>query len=187
MNNLKNSRLRLIKKVDAILNYGKIYSSLLWNVIFVIILFFAICLILVAIFIGLNEIQSIDKESTSAVGSVIGGCSIGCFVLIVDLIMYAYVNYGRKKAKIFLGDAVLLDAETKSLGSKTEIRFPVIFASAYAIRVIFYFNERKIIKDSIYKEKLVYLPIFKDYINRKIKIAYSPKYDQVLILKDEIK
>lgn len=187
MNNLKESSLLSIKNVEASLSYGKIYSDKIWNVVFFVILFLAVSLVSLATYILLYEVQGAGEESASALGSVIGGYSIGSFILIVDLLMYLYVNYGRIKAKTFLVDAVILDAETRSLGDGTEIRFPAITASACAIRVKFYFDGRKIIKDSVHKDKLVYLPIFKHYADRKIKIAYSPKYDEVLILKDERK
>ena len=185
MNNLKESSFLSIKNVEASLNYGKIYSDKLWNILFFVVLFLAISIVSLATYILLYEVQGAGEESASAFSSVIGGYSMGSFILIADLLMYLYVNYGRTKAKKFLGDAVLLDAETEAIGDRTAIRFPAIFAAACAIRVKFYFDGRKIIKDSMYKGKLVYLPIFKHYVDRKIKIAYSQKYDQVLILKDK--
>lgn len=167
-----------IKNIDASLSHGKIYTARRWDII---VGFLAVLGILAAVLasVGLIDVQK-DKDLLS---SVIIGYVIGGIAIVSAVFIGSYVSHGRRKAKLFLQDAVLLKAKAESLGTQVEARFPAIFMPATAIRVKFRYHERKIVKESRCKEGRIYLSAFKKYADREIKIAYSPHYDEVLLLK----
>lgn len=95
----------------------------------------------------------------------------------------------RKKVKLWLQDAVEVEATTKTIGS-------VNWEGYYTIRTIrievtFKYKGKTIIKKSGVKNaeqqkmsnsKSGYNTIFRKFTNRTIRILYSEKYDQVLLL-----
>lgn len=167
-----------IKDVDASLSYGKIYSSGRWNIVVVLLAILGISALVVAS-IGLIDVQSDKTLLLSAImGYVIGGVSF-----LAALLLGLYISRGRRKAKLFLQDAILLNARAEALGTQFEVRYPAIAMSAVALRVKFRYHDRKIVKDSTWKGSGFHLVVFKKYADREIKIAYSPKYDEVLLLK----
>lgn len=54
-----------------------------------------------------------------------------------------------------------------------------------AIKVKFKYDGKVYNKLSTYKGYTSYLAIYNKYADREILIAYSPKYDEVMILKDK--
>lgn len=104
--------------------------------------------------------------------------------------MYIYLRQSRDIKK-WLKDAVLLPAQAMELG---RIENGIIYRTKIKISIKFFYNEQKIIQKSgaknKIKENLFYInvgydAIFLKYIDREIKILYSPKYDEVMILKDK--
>lgn len=167
-----------IKDVDASLSYGKIYSGRIWNIVVVLLAILGIIAVVVAS-IGLIDAQSDKTLLFSAImGYVTGGGSF-----LAALLIGLYISRGRRKVKLFLQDAVLLNARAEALGTQFEVRYPAIIMPAVAIRVKFRYHDRTIVKDSTYKGSRFHLVVFRKYADRKIKIAYSPKYDEVLLLK----
>ena len=167
-----------IKNVDASLSYGKIYSSKRWDIIVIILVILGIIALVVAP-IGMIK----KKKNKDLLFSVIMGFIIGGVSLLASFLIGMYVSYGRRKAKLILQDAVLLNARAESLGTQFEVRYPALVMTTMAIRVKFCYHGRKIVKESTHKGNRFFLMVFKKYANREIKIAYSPKYDEVLLLK----
>ena len=163
--------------IDASLSYGKVFGGKAWD-ISVIFLFISSALIIMIAFIGFFYPDDGDSKFFIIFGSVLGG-----FMLLITLFFYLSVNYGKKKAALWLKDAVVLEAKCTLLGTRTEMRPPIFFAKAAAIRVSFFYNGIAYTRESSYKGKRTYLAIYYKYAGRNIMIAYSPSYDQVMILK----
>ena len=92
----------------------------------------------------------------------------------------------KKEIKIYLQDAVLLEAQTEDIGSLSVSRR---FYDGTKIRVSFEYEGKVITKESGSPKKTGkitngYDKVFWKYINRTINILYSPQYDQVMLLKD---
>ena len=95
-----------------------------------------------------------------------------------------FFNKGKKKAALWLKDAVILDAQAKSLGQTLHVR-NLIMRTATAIEVSFEYDDKRYVRQSIYKDKPLYLAVYTKYVDKKILIAYSPKYDEVMLIKPQ--
>ena len=166
--------------IDASLTYGKIYAAKSWKTTFIIMLVLSILVIVLALS-GL-----FDPPYDESIFMIIGGSVFGGVMLITTLIMYLYVNRGKRKAALWLKDAVLLEAKSTLLDTKL-VRSRSATATAACIRVKFSYNGKQYTRESSYKGGKLYLPVYHQYADRKITIAYSPKYDQVMLVKDKQK
>jgi len=103
------------------------------------------------------------------------------------LSIYAFVlkknNQLRKKIIIWLEDAIEINAYSKKIG-ENRLGFQ---PKAVKIQVTFMLNGKTYIREStvkVFGGEKGYLGTYKKYADREIRILYSPKYDEVLILKD---
>lgn len=118
-----------------------------------------------------------------------------CLILpgiVLPIFIYILIKHYRlcAKVKLWIEDAVECWADSITLDSQVP---PWIGnRRVFKIQVKFIYQGKKLIKNSgNAKKKGIYNTlydgydsVFKKYTNRKIKILYSPKYDQVLILKE---
>ncbi len=98
------------------------------------------------------------------------------FAILIFFIVQNFILL--KRIKIWIRDAVELTAKT-SCSSTVTYRFRVSKLS-----VSFRYNGKKIQKFTGDKKTSGYSLAFNKIANREIQILYSPKYDQVLFLKD---
>lgn len=163
-------------EIIATLKYGKVISKkvmiLLWGMM-------SILLAFLAFFIAETII---DKDY------VVIMILIVIFVFIVIYVcLLVYLNKQKKQIKTWLEDAdiVLLDAEC-------EKSFDCLRYGGIRIAVTFVFNGQTITKlsgnqkfsfmvNDYNKPKSGYIKGFNNLVGKKIKILYSPKYDEVLI------
>lgn len=93
-------------------------------------------------------------------------------------------NKLRKKITLWIEDAIELKAYSKNIG---ENRLG-IQPKAVKIQVRFKIQDQTFTREStakVFGGQKGYLGIYKKYSDREINILYSPKYDEVLILKDK--
>lgn len=116
---------------------------------------------------------------------------IAFFICAIGLLIVLIINHHNLKLiKLWKEDAILCTAKTKILGSSCIYSGGVSLLTA-KISVIFYCQGKLIKKESGTKKstgiKLFngYSKIFMRFSDREIQILYSPKYDQVMILKDK--
>ena len=171
-----------VSDIDASLNYGKIHIGKGWTATLILLLVLSILMMVVAT-IGIFD-RTYDSSSKFM---IIFGYIFGGFMLLVTLLMYLYLRRGQKRAARWLEDAVLIEAKSTLLGTRAEVRFPAFFAEAAWIRVSFYYNGVKYTRESSHKGEKLYLAVYRKYADRNIMIAYSPKYDQVMLVKDNNK
>ena len=160
-----------ISKIAATLQYGIVFSGLLLAM-----LYFILCcgmaLLIVPPIIAI--IQKIKLTEVMIIGSMLFGA--GCLLFSG----YHLLKEGviRRKIKRWLGDAVLLRAISKKLLSAG-------IPSSSKIQIEFVYNRKKKKQVSLPGKLLQIQTIFSRYADREIQILYSPKYDQVMILKDK--
>ena len=104
--------------------------------------------------------------------------SIDCLSLLLMIYFLCLIikdKSNKKKVNVWLKDAVMLNASSKVIETKK-----IFFLwNGLKVKISFSFNNRVI---RIVNHK--HIVTLKQYVNRKINILYSPKYDEVLILKD---
>ena len=158
------------KKIVATLEYGKKCST-------------QICLI----WIKINAISTIFFLVVPLIyienGYLLG--IIPCLVLFLIAIntMKYHINVD-KEIKLWKDDAVQLKATSKIIDEETFIgEIPTTY---YKIEIYFKYQNKRIKKISGGQKRFKgYATIYRKYSNRVIDILYSPKYDQVMILKDK--
>lgn len=164
----------MIKKVAATLEFGAIYTGVF--PIFLLLMFFL----------------SIASTALILFLSLYGHPEIGFGSIIIFLIAAAFLSAfiinqkNCKKVKLWIEDAVILTASSKSIGN-ANMPSDMFHRKAIKLRVTFKFQNKIITKESGKKAHSPlngYTPLFRKYANRKIQILYSPKFDQVMIIKD---
>lgn len=175
MNNSDNSNNITVRDVDAILRYGQVYSSKSWDIFFI--AMFSSNAFLVLGGIALWILSQSDKDYLFY-GITVFICSM-IFLLIIGL-LYLYIMHGRRKAKKYLEDAEVLNAKATASGSEWEFRASPItaFFKKTSLVVKFRYNGKRYLKISC-----AGLPVYNKYTDKEITIAYSPKYDEVMLLK----
>ena len=111
----------------------------------------------------------------------IGFGSLGfivCFPIIFSAYHLIKQNKLKKKVDLWSKDAVELSASMKSQSSNVGM-----LLSKPTIIVEFSYQGKRYEKE-IFNGKKKFM-IVNQYINKKVKILYSPTYDEVLILKDD--
>lgn len=177
-----DKKIKWRKYVDASLEHGRIFTKSFIGWIYVFLGFaILVTILLIALAIYYSELNYLY-------GLVLICIVIPCLVFIVF-----YHNKLIRTIIPFIDDAVELSAEAIEVGCSSQVESLVVPTIRKKISIKFVYNGTKIIRLSgkkgydkpyLYNSKAGYEKIFTKYANRKIQIFYSPKYDQVLILKD---
>ena len=162
-----------VNDVEASLQYGNLLPSIaikgLWA-----------CLIVGApsgIGLIIGSIIERDDEWLLMVLIIVG---LSC--IFISAILYCILRNSRLK-KLFglwLSDAVFLNAYSSTVDS-----YRYVGAAEVSLLVKFQYLNKKHALYSGKKGKIKRYKPFKKYADRKLLIAYSPKYDQVMLLKPE--
>lgn len=168
-----------MKKIIASLSYGRVFSAFLFTVV---ILGGVLSLVAIAlsIFMAIDEGNNFILIILFLPVLVLGCC---VYILIYQIKL-------RSKIKEWTKDAIELKARSKIVDSIID---GAVFKK-YKIKVSFQYNGRVIVKESgIGKNGTIiwgslssgYDIRYRKYSDREIWILYSPKYDEVLLLKDK--
>ena len=173
-----------VQDIDASLKYGQVFSGQAWKGIFVFLYitsgiigaFIIATLICVPLILGEYDRNSIG---------FIMICTIAIMLFTILIIaLKAYIGKGKHKATLWLEDAIVLEAYAKSVGQTLHVR-NMIARTATAIEVSFEYDDKRCVRQSTYKDKPLYLAVYTKYADKKILIAYSPKYDEVMLIKPQ--
>lgn len=165
----------MIKKISITLEFGRIYTGLL--LMFFYMMFFLSVLTSCVIFI----IALIEDSRLFLVFSL---CVLMAFCFAAVII----INHKNcLRVKEWLKDSVKLKAYAKTL-DESKVYSGFIPLKATKIIVTFVYNGKHISKMSGKQDSAIsrfngYSSALEKYVNREIDIMYSPKYDQVMILK----
>ena len=172
--------------IDATLKIGQIWTGKGLRIIFIILYtLLGIALVLMLTMIIAIPL-TVGEYDSNSIAAIVGGSSMFIICSITFTCLLWFFRSRKKKVDLYLQDAVILKAKTKSIGEQVMVRGftrGFIMLKAVAIEVEFAYNGKHYKKRSAYKEKPAYLPVFKKYINQTIMIAYSPKYDEVMFIK----
>lgn len=167
------------KKIVATLSYGKVPPAFL-VVIFITMLLCSIILVPITIIIavGENQYDFLFLLTFSIVG--------------IPLSTYFLFDYCRAKQmiKLWKQDAVLLKAKSKIIAEQWVSSHVMIQDKVVKLSVTFKYEGKKMkIVSGEQGKKDLFHPIvgfdklFEQYDDREIDILYSPRFDQVMILK----
>ena len=173
-----------LKRIDVSLSHGKVLiGTTLFLLYFsaVISLLISLMIVLCMIFFSVGQLD-FDKETIIGL-SILGimGVLFFCVCLFVIIKNFKF----KKKLLNWQNDFIELHAYSKKIDS---CKYGLFSPIASKIQVQFRIGDKRIRKDSSFKAfggGEGYSNAFNKYANRQIQILYSPKYDQVLILKDK--
>ena len=168
-----------VQDIDASLKYGQVFSGKIWGSAVILLSIASACIGIVVIIIPITSI-----EYRSDIIFIVCGSFLFIFLVLSTVIIQMFFNKGKKKAALWLKDAVILDAQAKSLGQTLHVR-NLIIRTATAIEVSFEYDDKQCVRQSAYKDKPLYLAVYTKYADKKILIAYSPKYDEVMLIKPQ--
>ncbi len=168
-----------LQDIDASLTYGQIFSGKIYGISVVLLSIATAFMGLAVILVPITE-----HEYKSDIVFLVCGSILFALLLLSSISLQMFFNKGKKKAALWLKDAVILDAQAKSLGQTLHVR-NLIMRTATAIEVDFEYDDRRCSRQSTYKDKPLYLAVYTKYADKKILIAYSPKYDEVMLIKPE--
>ena len=173
-----------ISKVSATLEKGRLFSKGI-----LVLLYIGNISVFFVFLIGLLMAVTNFLENGNAQGILFLCCSLLFCGIFIGGFTFLIVRDKKlkKDVKLYLENAVLLEAQTKDIGSLSIYRR---FYDGTKIRVSFRYNGKVITKESGNPEKAKrinngYDKIFWKYINQKINILYSPQYDQVMFIKNQ--
>lgn len=168
--------------IDATLKYGQVFTGkgLRAAIISVYVLSGIALAMMLTVLIGIP--LTVGEFDSDSIATLVGGGSTTVLVSICMTCLLLYCRSSKKKVDLWLKDAVLLTARTKSIGEKWFFRVLMV-RKGVAIEVEFIYNDMRYIRQSTYNGKLACQPVFMKYANQTITIAYSPKYDEVMFIK----
>ena len=143
----------------------------------------AVCFIFPVITIILVAIPQVEWDNLMVFMIT---CSNLLFLFLGGILIYIKIKNDKIKKKINLWkeDSVELSAYVEQVD---EYRIG-IQPKAVKIRVRFQFGNRQYLRESSAKilgGRKGYLDVYKKYVDKKVRILYSIKYDEVLILKNK--
>lgn len=124
------------------------------------------------------------EANTTIVTSVILCSILGTAIFAFMLYLLLKNRHKVKKFTLWLENGITLDATCRCIGEN--IQYDIVSVRNIKIEVKFKLDNKIIKKESTAKidgVKKGYMSIFSRYENKKITIVYSPKYDEVLIVK----
>ena len=167
-----------IKKIVATINYGR----LLWGKYFILILFnFIISLLIPTVTITILILVSKNMIiwEPKIILTLILANIFSIFLFSVSLSILIIDKKKKKKISLMLKDAIKLNAFVK--------RKPItqIGENPYRVSISFKFND--LLKEKVSPNGNIFVGYSKTYlkyVNQNIEILFSPKYDEVMFLKD---
>lgn len=176
-----------LNRIDASLKDGQFFTGA-WIVFFYSLIGYSAIVpvgFIIYLFLCFLGVETIESETILTLTC----SSIVCFIVMSWGIYVLHRNYKlKKKISIWLEDAVELTAKTTTLDRFrtfghpiAETKLQVEFYYGGAIKIQSSYDDAK--KDRWYKRN-GFFKVLTKYADKSIKIAYSSKYRQVLILKN---
>lgn len=180
---------KLIPRISATLKYGAFSGESRKRIIIPYIILVSIFVFGIILFIAmtsfdyLNEKSSLTEYIIGIVAITVGFLSVPC-VLLFLIIRNEKI---RKHILVWIDDAVELSAYCKNIGVKHWIGIQLTKLQVeFNINGVTYVRTTDIERRSLFNfgRPLGFLASMSKYADKSIKILYSPKYDEVMILKD---
>lgn len=168
-----------VTKVDVSLSHGQFFNKKQFLVVYFAMA--AVCLFPLLTIILLC-IPDVEWDSEMVLVVVLGNLFAFAFM---SLLVYVEIKNRKLKSKIqlWLEDAVEIKAYSKKIGENRLGMQP----KATKIQVRFTIDGNHYVKESTYKVFggwEGYVGCFNKYADKEVEILYSPKYDEVMILRE---
>ena len=155
------------------------------------ILLVVFCVLMLILDIVMSSIDYVNSEDKSLVSFLSGifAFSFGILFFLGALLIIVHRNDKiRNDTLIWVEDAVELNAYCKNIGIKNSM-----FNTLIKLQVEFDFDENHYVRTTENEHRTLfdlgrpigYFSGVSKFADKEIKILYSPKYDQVMILKDK--
>lgn len=170
----------MFKDIDISLSLGQLIYGKKWVPV--------ICFLLIAVLFPILTLVMCCFSISWDFGMIVTLVLLNLFSLtILSLPLYIIIKdkWTKKQVTIWMQDAVKLEAYSKKIDECKLMFLP----KGIRIQVAFEMNSTKYVRNSTVKTLgggKAYLASFTKYADRKINVLYSPKYDEVMILKDRI-
>lgn len=168
--------------IDATLKYGQIFAGKAWNRVFLSVYILSGVVFAFIIFMLIGIPLTLGEYDENSIITIVFCSCVTALLLLLSILIQLYFRSGKKKVDVWLQDAVLLKAKTVSRGERLLFRGFMV-RTAVVIEVDFTYDNRRHIRQSMRREEPLYLPVYLKHINKTITIAYSPKYDEVMLIK----
>lgn len=177
-----------ISDIAGLLNYGTFWSESKKKIFvnYFGILFLCLFMMVLTVVMISIEYNQMSRSLIELITSIIMYIVIFSLLPIVLTIMVMKNEKMRKNVYLWMEDAVLVNAFAKCVGLKKQLGiFPSVKLQVnFKMDGISYSKESR---SNHYKTKNFeegYYYIWSKYADKEIRILYSPKYDQVMILKN---
>lgn len=167
-----------LSNISASLKYGRLLTSKWLKFMYVALAFYVVSVLSIVVL----PIIFVPEWDMTVLLCIISISLI--FVTLSIFLLYLIISDKKLKNKILLwaNDAIELKAYSKTIGKEFNMQ-PTLY---YQIAVSFVVNGTKHTKTSGEgSDSKKHHKIFSQYADREINILYSPKYDEVLVLKDK--
>lgn len=173
-----------VSDIDISLSHGQLFGKKQWTTILLFMIApFILEIVTIILFIVPFVVPDAEFEAPIIIIILFG--NILFLSLLTFFISIKVKDYKlKKRVSLWLDDAVETKAYSKQTG---EQKLPFL-PKGITIQVKFEIEGKKYVRDSgikVFGGGKGYLATFKKYADREINILYSPKYDEVLILKDK--
>lgn len=170
------------------LTRGKFNGESRKKIIIPYVIFVVLCILGIILAVTMMSIEYVENKDSiaslvEAIISVVVGFSISPCVLYFLILRNEKI---RKDVYLWLEDAVELNAYSKNIGTKYWLGIPSIRLQVeFDLNGVHYVRSTdNEVRGALDKGRPVgYFAHITKYADRKIKILYSPKYDQVMVLK----
>ncbi|MCH5158381.1 MAG: hypothetical protein J1F33_04185 [Clostridiales bacterium] len=173
-----------VEDIDALLSRGQICAGKFWRNFFIGFYIFAGLLFAVAIGFLIGVPLSVGEFDFDIIITIVCFSGAGLLIVISVTLIRLYCRSIVKKTELFLNDAVLLNAQAKSLGEPYVFR-NTFYCKGCSLEVSFTYNGVNLCRQSKYKDIYIFSPVFYKYVNKSVYIAYSPTYDEVMLIKPD--
>lgn len=181
--------LKDISKVVGVLDYGPFEWHKRKVLIITLVILTIVMLFAIAFLVTMLSIEHIASQDPNA-PFIISMIFLGMVFLVPSTIFLVFLIRNEKlrgKIQLYMEDAIVVKAKTKKIDSRYSFPF---FIESSKIQVDFTIDGKhyqRLSRNALSKssDKGGYYPIWSKYVDREITIAYSPKYDEVMILNDK--
>ncbi|MCH5158004.1 MAG: hypothetical protein J1F33_02285 [Clostridiales bacterium] len=171
------------RDIDSTLTDGKMFVGKGWLVLIIVLsVLIGLCFVsFIAMLISASMESNPDYKDTLIYLAVLQAPLLGYSVVVL------FYAVQKKKLKRWLQDAVILNAKVEKVFSETQMSHPgvLIVIGATAIKVRFTYDGHKRVRYSEYKGRGRALHTYNKFVGKIVRIAYSPKYDKVMLLKPD--
>lgn len=175
-------------RIAGLLSYGTFWSESKKKIMIEYIAIALICLFAIVLAVTMLTIEQFENPDNilGYVFTIIGFVLVFSLLPILLLVFIIKNEKKRKQVELWIEDSIEIEATSNSIGVKRQLGLfdCVKIQVNFEIDGICYSRESD---SNIYKKKNFeggYYYLWSKYADRKVKILYSPKYDQVMILKD---